>query len=157
RQQGLEGIVAKRSDSVYAIGRRTHEWLKIKTSGRQEFLIAGYTKGQGRRASSFGALVLAVRRGGELVYVGNVGTGFDENTIEGLLRRLRPLVRRDTPFAAVPTMPKVRKGDVVWVDPELVCEVRFTEWTHDGRLRAPVYLGLREDKPPEEVRREEPL
>jgi bifunctional non-homologous end joining protein LigD len=156
-QQELEGIVAKRADSPYAVGRRTREWLKIKTSGRQEFLIAGYTKGQGRRASSFGSLVLAVRRGGVLEYVGNVGTGFDDKTIAGLLAKLRPLERREPPFAEVPTMPKVRRGDVVWVEPTLVAEVRFTEWTHDGRLRAPVYVALREDKAPEEVRREEPL
>src|SRR5262249_42073087 len=80
-KQGLEGIAAKRADSPYAVGRRTREWLKIKTTGRQEFLIAGYTKGQGRRASSFGSLVLAVRGGGGLEYAGNVGTGFDEQTI----------------------------------------------------------------------------
>jgi bifunctional non-homologous end joining protein LigD len=155
--QGLEGIVAKRADSPYAAGRRTREWLKIKTSGRQEFVIAGYTKGQGRRASSFGSLVLGVRRGRELVYVGNVGTGFDERTIAELLAKLRPLERRDSPFRSVPKMPKVRKSDVVWVEPRLVCEVRFSEWTHDDRLRAPVYMGLREDKAPEDVRREEPL
>jgi bifunctional non-homologous end joining protein LigD len=156
-EQGLEGIVAKRADSTYAVGRRTRDWLKLKTSGRQEFLIAGYTKGQGRRASSFGSLVLAVRRGGELSYVGNCGTGFDEKTIAELLAKLRPLERKQPPFPVVPKMPKVRKSDVVWVEPKLVCEVRFTEWTHDGRLRAPVYLGLREDKAPEEVRREEPF
>jgi bifunctional non-homologous end joining protein LigD len=157
KEQGLEGIMAKRADSPYAAGRRTREWLKIKTHGRQEFVIAGYTKGQGRRASSFGSLVLAVRRGGELSYVGNCGTGFDERTIQELLAKLRPLERKEPPFAVVPKMPKVRKGDVVWVEPKLVCEVRFAEWTHDGHLRAPVYVGLREDKAAEEVRREEPL
>jgi bifunctional non-homologous end joining protein LigD len=157
KEQGLEGIMAKRADSPYATGRRTREWLKIKTSGRQEFVIAGYTKGQGRRASSFGSLVLAVRRGGELSYVGNCGTGFDEKTIKELLAKLKPLERKEPPFRVVPKMPKVRKGDVVWVEPKLVCEVRFSEWTHDGHLRAPVYVGLREDKAPEDVRREEPL
>jgi bifunctional non-homologous end joining protein LigD len=154
--QGLEGIVAKRADSRYAVGRRTREWLKIKTTGRQEFIVAGYTKGQGRRAKGFGSLVLGVRRGEELEWVGNVGTGFTETEIERVLGRLEPLRRDTPPFPTVPKMPKVRRGDVVWVEPELVCEVRFTEWTHDGHLRAPVYLGLREDKAPEEVRRELP-
>jgi bifunctional non-homologous end joining protein LigD len=157
KQQGLEGIMAKRADSPYAVGRRTREWLKIKTSGRQEFVVAGYTKGQGRRASSFGSLVLGVRNGRELEYVGNVGTGFDEKTIAELLAKLRPLERKESPFRVVPKMPKVKKSDVLWVEPKLVCEVRFTEWTHDGRLRAPVYLGLREDKAPEDVRREEAM
>jgi bifunctional non-homologous end joining protein LigD len=157
KHQGLEGIMAKRADSPYAVGRRTREWLKIKTSGRQEFVVAGYTKGQGRRASSFGSLVLGVRNGRELEYVGNVGTGFDEKTIAELLAKLRPLERKESPFRVVPKMPKVKKSDVLWVEPKLVCEVRFTEWTHDGRLRAPVYLGLREDKAPEDVRREEAM
>jgi len=156
-QQGLEGIMAKRLDSRYLPGRRTREWLKIKTHGEQEFVICGFTKGTGRRASSFGSLVLGYYRGGELVYAGNVGTGFDSKEIEKLLDKLRPLKRDTAPFKEVPKMPKVRKGDVIWVEPKLVCEVEFTEWTHDGRLRAPSYKGLREDKPPEEVRREEPV
>ena len=149
--------MAKKASSVYVPAKRTRDWLKVKTEERQEFLIAGYTKGQGRRASSLGALVLAVRRGGDLVWVGNCGTGFDEQEIQKLLRKLRPLERKTSPFKAVPKMPKVRKGDVVWVTPKLVCEVRFSEWTHDGRLRAPVYQGLREDKSPSDVRRELPL
>jgi len=156
REQGLEGVIAKRADSRYAEGKRTRDWLKIKTHGRQEFIVAGYTKGQGRRAGRFGSLVLAVRRGDELVYVGNCGTGFTEEEIDRLLAKLRPLERRDPPFREVPKMPKIRKGDVVWVDPKLVCEVEFAQWTHDGHLRAPVYQGLREDKEPEEVHREEP-
>jgi bifunctional non-homologous end joining protein LigD len=157
RDQGLEGVIAKRADSRYNERKRTRDWLKIKTHGRQEFLIAGYTKGQGRRAGRFGSLVLAVRRGDELVYVGNCGTGFKEEEIDKLLAKLRPLERRDPPFREVPKMPKVRKGDVVWVEPRLVCEVEFAEWTHDGRLRAPSYQGLREDKAPEEVTAEQPV
>jgi bifunctional non-homologous end joining protein LigD len=156
-KQELEGVIAKRMDSRYAVGRRTKDWLKIKTHGRQEFLIAGYTKGQGRRAGRLGSLVLAVRRGNDLVYVGNCGTGFKERDIEELMKKLRPLGRKDSPFDVVPKMPKVRKGDVAWVEPKLVCEVEFAEWTHDGRLRAPSYQGLREDKNPEDVRREEPM
>jgi bifunctional non-homologous end joining protein LigD len=157
REQHLEGVIAKRRDSRYAVGRRTRDWLKIKTHGRQEFLIAGYTRGQGRREGRFGSLVLAVRRSGELVYVGNCGTGFKDRDIDELLEKLRPLERKTAPFEVVPKMPKVRKGDVVWVEPKLVCEVEFAEWTHDGRLRAPSFQGLREDKNPEDVRREEPL
>jgi len=157
KQQNLEGIMAKRADSRYAVGRRTRDWLKVKTHGRQEFIIAGYTKGQGRRAGTLGSLVLAVRRGPELEYAGNVGTGFTGEEIEKLLKKLRPLERKTPPFKEVPKMPKVRKGDVVWVEPKLVAEVEFAEWTHDGRLRAPSYQGLREDKPADEVRRERPI
>jgi bifunctional non-homologous end joining protein LigD len=157
KQQHLEGIIAKRLDSRYVQGRRTRDWLKIKTHGEQEFVIAGFTKGTGRRASSFGSLVLGYYRGDDLVYAGNVGTGFNSKEIEKLLDKLRPLKRSTSPFREVPKMPKVRKGDVIWVEPELVCEVEFVEWTHDGRLRAPAYKGLREDKPAEAVRREEPI
>ncbi|MGH3018682.1 MAG: DNA ligase D [Gaiellaceae bacterium] len=155
--QGLEGVIAKKADSRYQPGRRTRDWLKVKTHGRQEFVIAGYTRGQGRRSGRLGSLVLAVNRGGELHYAGNCGTGFTEDEIEKLMRKLRPLERATAPFAVVPKMPKVKKADVVWVTPKLVCEVEFAEWTHDGRLRAPSYKGLREDKAPAEVRREEPL
>ncbi len=156
--QRFEGIVAKRPDSVYEPGRRSRAWLKIKTHGRQEFVIAGYTKGQGNRAGRFGSLLLAVSEEGGLRYVGNVGTGFGHAEIERLLGLLRPLERPTTPFAEAPKLPKVRKADIVWVEPKLVCEVEFAEWTHDGRLRAPSYQGLREDKTTDEVLRErEPL
>jgi bifunctional non-homologous end joining protein LigD len=153
----LEGVIAKKADSRYEPGRRSRNWLKVKTHGRQEFIIAGYTRGKGRRSKSLGSLVLAVNRGNGLEYVGNCGTGFTEKEIGKLMSKLRPLERSDPPFAAVPKMPKVRKGDVVWVEPKLVCEVEFAEWTHDGRLRAPSYQGLREDKEAEEVRRERPV
>jgi bifunctional non-homologous end joining protein LigD len=154
--QGLEGVVAKKADSRYQPGRRVRDWLKVKTHGRQEFVIAGYSKGQGKRSGRLGSLVLAVRRGGELHYAGNCGTGFTEDEIDRLLAKLRPLERQQSPFPVVPKMPKVKKSDIVWVEPKLVCEVEFAEWTHDGRLRAPVYKGLREDKAPADVRREEP-
>jgi bifunctional non-homologous end joining protein LigD len=155
-EQGFEGVIAKKASSRYEPGRRSRDWLKLKTIQQQEFLIAGYTRGKGRRERSFGSLVLAVRRGGDLVWVGNCGTGFDEEEIDRLLRRLRPLERETPPFRVSPKMPRVRKGEVVWVEPKLVCQVGFAEWTHDGHLRAPRYLGLREDKDPEEVRREQP-
>ena len=155
-QQRFEGIVAKRADSVYEPGRRSRNWLKIKTHGRQEFVIAGYTKGQGRREGQFGSLVLGVWEDGRLRYAGNVGTGFNDAEIEKLQRLLEELKQDECPFDEVPKMPKVRKGDVVWVKPELVAEVEFAEWTHDGRLRAPSYQGLRDDKRPEDVHRERP-
>jgi bifunctional non-homologous end joining protein LigD len=153
-ETGLEGVMAKRPASAYCEGKRTRDWLKIKTQGRQEFVICGWTKGQGRREGSFGSLVLGVQRDGALEWVGNVGTGFDEDTIDMLLAKLRPLAREKPSFDAAPKMPKVRKGDVTWVEPKLVCKVRFAEWTHDGHLRAPVFVGLRDDKPAREVRPE---
>jgi bifunctional non-homologous end joining protein LigD len=156
REQGLEGVMAKRSASRYLEGKRSRDWLKIKTHGRQEFVICGYTKGQGRRSGRFGSLVLGVHRGEGWEWVGNVGTGFSEGVIDDLLAKLEPLRRDDSPFPVVPKMPKVRKGDVVWVEPRLVAEVEFAEWTHDGHLRAPSFQGLRDDKPAEEVRRERP-
>jgi len=156
-EQGLEGVVAKRAGSRYAVGKRTRDWLKIKVHGDQEFGIAGYTKGQGRRSAGFGSLVLGYMRRNELVYAGNVGTGFDEREIERLLKKLKPLERKTCSFPVVPKMPKVRKGDVVWVTPKLVCQVEFAEWTHDGHLRAPGYKGLRQDKGSDEVVREAPI
>jgi bifunctional non-homologous end joining protein LigD len=155
--QGLEGVMAKRVDSRYQPGRRTRDWLKVKTAGRQEFAIAGYTRGEGRRASGIGALVLAVNEGGAWRWVGNAGSGLGDAEIDRLLALLRPLERASSPFPAPPKMPRVRKGDVTWVEPELVAEIAFSEWTHDGRLRHPRYLGLREDKPARDVRRERPV
>jgi bifunctional non-homologous end joining protein LigD len=157
QDQGLEGVMAKKAKSRYQAGSRGRDWLKVKTHGRQEFVICGWTKGQGRRERSFGSLVLGVQRAGEWAWVGNCGTGFSERDIDELLMKLKPLRRTTTPFAAEPKMPKIRKGDVVWVEPELVCEVEFLEWTHDGHLRAPSFQGLRDDKPARAVRREGPV
>jgi bifunctional non-homologous end joining protein LigD len=156
QEQHLEGVMAKRPGSRYLEGKRSRDWLKVKTHGRQEFVICGWTKGQGRRERSFGALVLGANVGGELRWVGNCGTGFSDRDIEELLANLEPLRRAEPVFRTVPKMPKVGKGDVVWVEPELVCEVEFAEWTHDGHLRAPSYEGLRDDKPARDVRREGP-
>ena len=155
-KQGLEGIMAKRLGSRYLPGRRSRDWLKIKGHGRQEFVIAGYTRGKGRRLGTLGSLVLGMYEGDELVYVGNVGTGFNDQEIDRLLAKLKPLERKTSPFKGVPKMPRVRKGDVIWAEPKLVAEVEFVEWTHDGRLRAPAYKGLRDDKEAVEVHREEP-
>jgi bifunctional non-homologous end joining protein LigD len=154
QERRLEGIMGKRLESHYLPGRRSRDWLKFKTHGEQELVIAGYTRGKGRREWSFGSLVVATNGPNGLEWAGNVGTGFDDAEQERLLKKLKPLVRKTSPFPTPPKMPRVRKGDVVWVEPELVAEVSFAEWTHDGRLRAPVYLGLRTDKDASEVRRE---
>jgi bifunctional non-homologous end joining protein LigD len=154
KKRRLEGVMGKRLDSRYLSGRRSRDWLKFKAHAEQELVIAGYTRGQGRREGSFGALVLGVYEAGGLRWAGNVGTGFDDAEIQRLLTKLKPLRRETSPFADEPKMPRVRKGDVVWVEPELVAEVSFAEWTHDRRLRAPVYQGLREDKDASEVRAE---
>src|SRR5262245_1409171 len=155
-EQGLEGVIAKRPDSPYRPGRRTREWLKVKTAGRQEFVVAGYTRGEGRRANSIGSLVLALPEAGALRWVGNAGSGLGDAEIERLLKQLRPLERPTSAFPTEPKMPRVRRGDVVWVEPKLVAEIAFGEWTRDGHLRHPRYLGLRDDKPADEVRRESP-
>jgi bifunctional non-homologous end joining protein LigD len=154
-KQGLEGVMAKRADSHYEPHRSRH-WLKVKVRPQQELVVVGYTKGQ-RKRERMGALVLAVRERGKLRWAGNVGAGFSEDAIDELLARLKPLKRSDSPLETVPKMPRVQKGDITWVEPEVVVEVAFVEWTHDGHLRAPVFLGVREDKAPEDVRREEPV
>ncbi len=159
RERGIEGVVAKRVGSPYRAGRRTPEWVKVKLSGRDDLSIVGYTLGQGRR-TRLGALVLGKESPEGLVWAGNVGTGFDDAELDRLLARLHPLERSDSPLATLPRMPRVRRADLRWVEPQLRAEVSFAEWTHEGRLRAPVYLGLREDDPmparepiPSELRR----
>jgi bifunctional non-homologous end joining protein LigD len=154
RQQGLEGVVAKKADSQYKPGRRSPEWHKLKLRQTQEIVIAGYTRGQGRRTGGFGALVAGVHDAGVLRWAGNVGTGFSDREIRRLREVMAPLERRDSPFADVPRMPRVRSSDIVWLEPELVAEVEFVEWTHEGRMRAPSYLRLREDREAPDVRRE---
>jgi bifunctional non-homologous end joining protein LigD len=154
RAQELEGVVAKKADSPYRPGRRSADWHKVKLRQTQEVVIAGFTRGQGRRVGGFGALVAGVQDAGVLRWAGNVGTGFSDDEIRRLRGLLAPLERADSPFAETPKMPRVRRSDVVWVEPVLVAEIEFAEWTHEGRLRAPSYLRLREDKEAPEVRRE---
>jgi bifunctional non-homologous end joining protein LigD len=154
RQQELEGVVAKQVGSRYRSGRRSPDWQKLKLRRTQEVVIAGYTRGQGRRVGGFGALVVGVQDAGVLRWAGNVGTGFSDREIARLRALLKPLQRPDSPFAVVPKMPRVRRSDVVWVEPQLVAEVEFAEWTHEGRLRSPSYLRLREDRVAPDVRRE---
>jgi bifunctional non-homologous end joining protein LigD len=156
REQGLEGIVAKRLHSRYQPGRRSADWRKVKLRAEQELVIVGYTRGRGRRGSSLGALVLGVHEAAGLRWAGNVGTGFTDEESRRLVGLLRPLAREKSPLAETPRMPRVARSDVVWVEPVLVAKVRFAEWTSEGRLRAPVYVGLRDDVDALEVRRERP-
>jgi bifunctional non-homologous end joining protein LigD len=150
RTQGLEGIIAKRLDSPYRPGKRTRDWLKIKNVRGQEVVIGGWLPGHGRRPGELGALLVGYYDDGELRYAGKVGTGFDATDLRLLRERLGPLERTSSPF----TGRQPEKG-ATFVEPELVCEVTFGEWTRAGTLRHPSYLGLREDKPATEVVREE--
>lgn len=150
-EHGLEGVVAKKRNSAYHAGRRSPDWRKLKLKHRQELVIAGTTRGKGRRSNGIGSLILGVHGPTGFAYVGNVGTGLTDAELDRLEVLLAPLVRPDSPFDDVPRLPRVRREDVTWVDPRLVAEVEFAEWTTDRRLRAPVYLGLRDDKPAEDV------
>jgi bifunctional non-homologous end joining protein LigD len=149
-RKGWEGVIAKRIDSTYQ-SRRSPDWLKFKCVSEQEFVVGGYTDPKGSR-SGFGALLVGTYEDGELVYAGKVGTGFSEQTLAILSARLRSLETDRPPFArgAIP------KRDAHWISPELVAQIGFTEWTRDGQLRHPRFLGLRTDKDPREVVRERP-
>jgi bifunctional non-homologous end joining protein LigD len=149
-RRGWEGLIAKRLASRY-VGKRSGDWLKWKCSAEQELVIGGYTAPRGTR-QEFGALLVGHYDGDVLRYAGKVGTGFDDHELQSLARRMTPLVRPDSPFGA--GAPPAR--DTTWVKPELVAQVGFSEWTRDGRLRHPRYLGLRDDKPAREVVRERP-
>ena len=148
RALDLEGVVAKRAGSAYE-SRRSREWLKIKIANEQEFAIGGFTQPQGSR-DYFGALVLGVYEDGKLRWAGNVGTGFDQKLLADLYARLKLLVTEECPFAE---RPKPDRG-MTWVKPELTCQVKYAEWTQDNHLRAPVYVGLRNDVEPGQVVRE---
>ena len=148
-RKGWEGLIAKRADSRYVHGR-SRDWLKLKCSAEQELVIGGYTPPKGSR-TDLGALLLGDDDGGRLRYAGKVGTGYDTATLRSLRARLDALAVARSPFDDV-----VRERAVHWVRPELVAQVAFTEWTRDGRLRHPRYLGLRDDKSAGEVVRETP-
>lgn len=151
---GFEGVIGKRADSRYEAGTRSPSWVKVKTTQRQEFLVAGYTAGEGGRRGSFGALALGYYDdGGVLQYAGNVGSGFSEPELKAMKTKLSKLAADAPAFAAGVKV----EGEPSWVRPEIVIEVKFAEWTQDGRLRAPVFEGLREDIDPASVRRERPL
>jgi bifunctional non-homologous end joining protein LigD len=152
-RQGLEGIVGKRVASKYE-SRRSPDWVKWKVENSAEFVICGFTEGEGPRRNArkaFGALVLGIYDKGKLHWAGNVGTGFDRKMLELVYDRLQTLVTSHSPLAHERGLPR----NVTWTRPELVCEVKFANWTEEGRLRAPVFLGLRPDKNPSECVRDQ--
>lgn len=149
REERWEGLIVKSASSVYQSGRRTPAWRKLKLLAEQEFVVGGWTEPRQTR-QHFGSLILGYYDDGKLVWAGHVGTGFTGDDLERIAGLLEPIARRTSPFIGpVKAMEKPH-----WVEPQLVAQVRFTEWTSDGLLRQPVFLGLRDDKPPREVLRE---
>ncbi|APV44031.1 ATP-dependent DNA ligase LigD [Dehalogenimonas formicexedens] len=148
-EAGFEGIIAKRRDAPYQEGKRSNDWLKIKGTLADEFIIAGYTSGQGARSGAFGSLVLAQYDDNKrLAHAGNVGTGFDERLLEDLKAKMDKLTTGKSPFdARIPF-----ENKTTWLKPELVAEVKYAERTRDGILRHPVFLRLRDDKPATDVK-----
>jgi bifunctional non-homologous end joining protein LigD len=157
RDQGMEGLIAKRLGSRYEVGRRSRSWLKLKVRRRQELVVGGWLPGEGSRAAHFGALLVGYHdravEGAPLRYAGRVGTGFDEAELHRLLARLRGLESPRCPFDPPPPRPVGRAAR--WVEPSMVVEVEFGEWTRDGILRHPAYVGQRHDKDPAQVVRED--
>ena len=167
KRLGLEGVIGKQRGSVYEPGRRSRRdgpWIKLKCVNEQEFVIGGYTPPRkGVKGRPFGAILVGYYKGDQLVFAGKVGSGFTEKTLSILHKKFRSQERDDCPFADLPLR---RDGEWVqgitpsmmqkmhWVDPVFVCQVKFTEWTRDGKLRHPVFLALREDKDSREVTRE---
>ena len=162
KRRGLEGIVGKLADSLYEPGRRSGAWIKLKATSQQEFVIGGYTPPAGSR-QHFGAVLVGYYEKKKLLFAGKVGSGFDNQSLAALHRKFQAKTRDDCPFADLPskqggqwvlgiTPGMMRK--IHWVNPVLICQVRFSEWTREGKLRQPVFLGLRDDKSPREVRRE---
>jgi bifunctional non-homologous end joining protein LigD len=148
-ERGWEGLIAKRADSLYKSGKRSPDWRKIKLVHQQEFVIGGWTEPRQTR-TYFGALLLGVYEGTDLIYIGHTGTGFNERELARLMKLLGPLETNECPFK---NRPKTNERPH-WIRPQLVAQIKFTEWTADAKLRHPVYLGLRDDKKPAEVRRE---
>jgi bifunctional non-homologous end joining protein LigD len=162
KRRGLEGIIGKRRGSVYEPGRRSGAWIKIKCVAEQEFVVGGYTPPQGAR-KYFGALLVGYYKDNKLVFAGKVGTGFTAKSLATLYKKLRNEHRDTCPFVDLPSkqngqwvqgISPAMMRKMHWVNPKFVAEIKFAEWTRDGKLRAPVFLGLREDKKPTEVVRE---
>jgi bifunctional non-homologous end joining protein LigD len=162
RQQGLEGIVLKRRGSVYEADRRSGAWLKVKNLNEQEFVIGGFTPPQ-RSRLHFGAILVGHYQRGKLIYAGKVGTGFDGRGLQALHAQFERLAAKSCPFANLPLDHRSRFGSgmtravmrtVTWLRPQMVAQIKFAEWTEEGLLRQPVFLGLRTDKPARQVRRE---
>ncbi len=147
QKMNLEGMIAKRKDSKYLVGKRSSDWLKIKNIQTQEAIIVGFTEPKGSR-SSFGSLLLGVKKKGKLISIGNVGTGFTERSLKDLHGKLQKLIRKTSPL----DVPFKESADVTWVEPVLVCNINFTEITEDGSVRHPVFQGLRADKEIAEVK-----
>ena len=143
-KRGLEGVIAKNLSSFYAEGR-SREWLKVKIHQEDEFIIGGFTQPSGTR-NHFGALLLGAYSGGKLRFMGKVGTGFDEKTLASLYRTFQPLIRAKSPFST-----ELRERGATYLSPRLIAQISYTEQTSDGKLRHPVYLGLRDDKNPKDV------
>ncbi len=146
KKMQLEGMIAKRADSLYVENHRTSDWLKIKFTNTEEAIICGFTEPRGSR-KSFGALILGNYIDGRLTYCGHTGTGFNNNSLQELYERLHPLIMKTSPFETIPktNMP------VTWIKPELVCEIKYSEITKDGIYRHPVFIAIREDKEPEDI------
>ena len=161
KSRGLEGVIAKQKDSKYEIGRRSGAWVKFKWTTQQEFVIGGYSEPRGTR-SHFGALIVGYYEKKKLKFAAKVGTGFDQKLLRSLHQKFQKLTRPDCPFVNLPEkagrfgrgLTAAEMKRCTWLDPKLVCEIRFAEWTRDDHLRQPAFLGLREDKQPEEVIRE---
>lgn len=151
KEKGLEGIIAKHAQSTYLMGKRSRQWLKVKTQPTQEGVIAGFTEPRGSR-KYFGALVLGVFEGEELIYIGHTGGGFGLRMLGEIRKKMEPLIRKRCPFRIEPET----NTPVTWVKPDLVCEVVFHGWTDEGIMRQPVFLRMREDKIARDVVREHP-
>jgi bifunctional non-homologous end joining protein LigD len=163
RELGLEGLIGKRPDSRYESGQRSGNWIKLKLHHEQEFVIGGYTPPGGTRPH-FGALLVGVYKGGQLKFAGKVGTGFNVKLLRSLHAEFKKIGTDTCPFVDLPEKRTGRYGQGItaaemkrchWVKPVLVCQLKYTEWTRDDRLRHPVFLGLREDKSAQEVVRED--
>jgi bifunctional non-homologous end joining protein LigD len=164
QRRGLEGIIGKLRASVYEPGRRSGAWIKLKCVNEQEFVIGGYTPPQGAR-KHFGAVLVGYYQDRDLVFAGKAGTGFTTKSLAALHKKFRAEERADCPFVDLPSKqngqwvlgitPSMMKK-IHWINPKFVAEIKFAEWTRDGKLRAPVFMGLREDKKPGEVIRETP-
>ncbi|HMI61677.1 MAG TPA: non-homologous end-joining DNA ligase, partial [Puia sp.] len=157
QKTGLEGIMAKRSDSYYTPGVRTREWLKIKTSSRQEVVIGGFTRNEGT-SKLFSSLLVGVFENGKLQYTGKIGTGFTDKMQQDMMKQFKPLIQKTSPFGVIPDVNKPSRfrpdppdAKATWLKPRLVCEVSFREMTEDGVMRHPSFEGMREDKDANEV------
>lgn len=162
KRLGLEGLIGKQRDSVYEPGRRSGAWIKLKCVNEQEFVIGGYTPPGGSR-KYFGALLVGYYKGDRLFFAGKVGSGFDTKSLAALHKMMRAEEGATCPFADLPSKQNgawvqgITPGEMrkcTWVNPKFICQIKFAEWTRDGKLRQPVFLALREDKNPREVIRE---